>query len=174
MAKKDDNTMAEYVLKMKTIVDNLAAIDEPVKEIDQILQILGGLGPEYNSIVASLTTREDDLSLHHVQSILLTHEQRLQLQHAVPANLTSVTTYLAASSIHTSSSMHNRHSQPRSTPNQPSSYRSYIPNLPKQSCFGHHQRQAPSTKPQCQICGKFGHTAFKCYHCFDLSLQDLH
>ena len=57
MAKKYGNTIAEYVLKMKTFVDNLATIDEPIKERDQILQIQGGLGPEYNSIVAFLTTR---------------------------------------------------------------------------------------------------------------------
>ena len=39
--------MMEYILKVKTITDNLAAIGEPVKERDQILQILGGLGHEY-------------------------------------------------------------------------------------------------------------------------------
>ncbi|RVW79707.1 hypothetical protein CK203_042375 [Vitis vinifera] len=60
---------------MKTISDNLAAVGEPVKDRDHILQLLGGLGPDYNSIVASLTAREDDLSLHSVHSILLTHEQ---------------------------------------------------------------------------------------------------
>ena len=147
MTNKDGNTMAEYVLKMKTIANNLADIDEHVKERDQILPILGGLGLEYNSIVASLTTREDDLSLHFVRSILLTHEQRLQLQHAVPTDLTSVTAHLAASSIHLSSSMHNRRSEPRSTPNEPSSYRSYRPNLPKQSYSGHHQRQAVYMTP---------------------------
>ena len=108
MAKNDGNTMAEYVLKMKTIADNLAVIDEPVNERDQILQILEGLCLEYNSIVASLTTREVDLSLHFVQSILLAHDQILQLQHAVPTDLTSVTSHLASSSIHPSSSMHNR------------------------------------------------------------------
>ena len=72
--KKGGDTMMEYILKVKTITDNLAAIGEPVKERDQILQILGGLGPEYNSIVASLTSRDEDLSLHFVHSILLTHE----------------------------------------------------------------------------------------------------
>ena len=45
--KKGGDTMMEYILKVKTITDNLAAIGEPVKERDQILQILGGLGHEY-------------------------------------------------------------------------------------------------------------------------------
>ena len=59
--------MMEYILKVKTITDKLA-IGEPVKERDQILQILGGLGHEYNSIVASLTSRDEDLSLHSINS----------------------------------------------------------------------------------------------------------
>ena len=37
MAKNDGNTMAEYILKMKTIADNPATIDELVRERDQIL-----------------------------------------------------------------------------------------------------------------------------------------
>ena len=53
--------MLEFILKMKTICDNLVAIGELVNERDHILQILGGLGLEYNSIVASLTTREGDI-----------------------------------------------------------------------------------------------------------------
>ncbi|RVX07394.1 Retrovirus-related Pol polyprotein from transposon RE1 [Vitis vinifera] len=85
--KKGGDSMLDYILKMKTISDNLAAVGEPVKDRDHILQLLGGLGPDYNSIVASLTAREDDLSLHSVHSILLTHEQRLHLQHSSPTDL---------------------------------------------------------------------------------------
>ena len=53
---------------------NLSAIGEPNAEKDQILQLLGGLAADYNSIVASLTAWDDDISLHFVNSILLTHE----------------------------------------------------------------------------------------------------
>ena len=48
--------MLEYILYIKTISNNLAAIGEPIKNKDHILQLHGGLGPKYNSIVASLTT----------------------------------------------------------------------------------------------------------------------
>ena len=72
--------MMEYILKIKNISDNLATIGEPINEIDQILQLLGGLCPIYNSILASLTTREDNISFHSIHSILLTHEQRLCFQ----------------------------------------------------------------------------------------------
>ena len=68
--------MMEYILKMKTVSYNLAAVGEPVKETYQILHLLGGLELEYNAIVASLTTRDEELYLHSVHSMLLTHEQR--------------------------------------------------------------------------------------------------
>ena len=72
--RKGSLSMMEHILRIKNISDNLAAIGESVSEKDQILQLLAGLGADYNSIVASLTAQEDDLSLHSVHSILLTHE----------------------------------------------------------------------------------------------------
>ena len=86
--------MLDFLLKMNS--DYLAAFSEYVKERDLIHQILGGLGPDYNSIIASLTTRENDLSLSSVHSILLTQEQRLNLQQSVPADITSITAHMAA------------------------------------------------------------------------------
>ena len=71
--RKGSLSMMEYILRIKNISDNLAAIRESVSERDQILQLFAGLRADYNFIVASLTTREDDLSLHPVHSILLTH-----------------------------------------------------------------------------------------------------
>lgn len=65
------------------LIDNLAPIREPVAEKDQILQLLRGLGEDYNSIIASLTVREVDVSIHLVHNILLTYEQRLCFQNLV-------------------------------------------------------------------------------------------
>ena len=81
--RKGSLTMMEYILKLKSLADNLAAIREPVTDRDQILKLLGGLRANYNSIVAFLTAREDEMSLHSVHSILLTHEQRLSFQNSV-------------------------------------------------------------------------------------------
>ena len=67
--RKGSLTMMEYILKLKSLADNLAAIGELVTNRDQILQLLGGLGADYNSIVASFTAREDEMSLHSVHSI---------------------------------------------------------------------------------------------------------
>lgn len=64
-------------------MDKLVAIGEPVTERDQILQLLGGLGVDYSSMVASLIACEVDIPLHLVHSIVLTHEQRLCFQNSV-------------------------------------------------------------------------------------------
>ncbi|RVW21555.1 Retrovirus-related Pol polyprotein from transposon RE1 [Vitis vinifera] len=114
-AKKGVDPMLEYILKIKTISDNLVAIGEPVKETNHILQLLGGLGSEYNSIVASLIAREDDLSLHSVHSILFTHEQRLNHQHASSADLPFAVAHIATAP----STQHPKPHQPRFQSPQP-------------------------------------------------------
>ena len=178
--------MLEYILKIKTISDNLAVIREPVKETDHILQLLGGLGSKYNSIVASLTAREDDLSLYSVHNILLTHEQRLNHQHTSSADLPFAAAHIAA----VLSTQHPRPHQPRFQSPQPR-FQSHHSRSYQQVPFSHirphnitHNRptnrsslSAPHrpphfpTRPQCQLCGKFGHTVVKCYHHFDISYQ---
>ena len=75
---------------------SFAAIREPRAERDQILQLLGGLGANYNSIVASLTTHEDDISLHLIRSMLRTYEQRLHLQNTIAENI-NISTNVAIS-----------------------------------------------------------------------------
>ncbi|RVW98827.1 hypothetical protein CK203_023977 [Vitis vinifera] len=65
---------------------SVLTIGELVTGRDQILQLLGGLGADYNSMVALLTAHEDDISLHSIHGILLTHEQRLCFQNLVVEN----------------------------------------------------------------------------------------
>ena len=81
--RKSSLSMMEYILKLKTITNNLAAIGEPVVERDQILQLLGDLKADYNPIIASLSARENDINLHSVHGFLLTHEQRLHFHNSI-------------------------------------------------------------------------------------------
>ena len=66
--------MMDYILKLKTLADNLAAIGEDVNDKDHILQLLGDLGADYKSIVASITARENEVFLNSIHSFLLTYE----------------------------------------------------------------------------------------------------
>ncbi|RVW71084.1 Retrovirus-related Pol polyprotein from transposon RE1 [Vitis vinifera] len=149
--RKGSLTMMEYILKLKSLADNLAAIGEPVTDRDQILQLLGGLGADYNSIVASLTAREDEMSLHSVHSILLTHEQRLSFQNSVAED------NVISANLATPQYQHFNNK------------RSSILCQNRQSGFNTRRgtnggrSQSSQHRPQCQLCGKFGHTVVRCY-----------
>ena len=47
--------MMEYLLKIKSIVDNLVAIEENITEQNRILYLFARLGAEYNSFVILVT-----------------------------------------------------------------------------------------------------------------------
>uniref|UniRef100_A0A803PXS9 Integrase catalytic domain-containing protein n=1 Tax=Cannabis sativa TaxID=3483 RepID=A0A803PXS9_CANSA len=68
--KKGSMSIDEYFLKMKKYADSLAAADHPISDEDLILYILGGLGPEYESVVVNLTSRTNQLTLQEVQFML--------------------------------------------------------------------------------------------------------
>lgn len=50
--KKGSLSMKDYLLKVKSICDNLAACGCPVSREDQVLFILAGLGPEFEPTIA--------------------------------------------------------------------------------------------------------------------------
>jgi histone deacetylase 1/2 len=75
-AKKKGTPPADYFRQMKHLADTLAAIGQPLREEETISYILAGLGPDYDALVTSLTTRNDDITLDEVYSHLLAFEQR--------------------------------------------------------------------------------------------------
>ncbi|RVW43508.1 Retrovirus-related Pol polyprotein from transposon RE1 [Vitis vinifera] len=81
--KKGSMSMIDYIMKVKGAADSLAAIGEPVSEQDQIMNLLGGLGSDYNAVVTAINIREDKISLEAVHSMLLAFEQRLEQQGSI-------------------------------------------------------------------------------------------
>ena len=75
--KKGNLSMTDYLQKIKSLTDSLAAAAQPIPEPDLILHILGGLSFEYESFVTSVTTRSDDLSLEDLNAMLLNQEMRI-------------------------------------------------------------------------------------------------
>ena len=61
--KKCALSINDYVLKMRNIADMLSAFGKPVPDEDLILYILGGLGPEFETIVVNITSRSEAISL---------------------------------------------------------------------------------------------------------------
>ena len=63
--------MIDYIMKVKGAADNLSAIGEPILEQDQVMNLLGGLGSEYNAVVTAINIRYDKISIEAVHSMLL-------------------------------------------------------------------------------------------------------
>jgi hypothetical protein len=64
---------------VKPLADTLAAIGQPLREEEIIYYILAGLGLNYDSLVTSLSVK-DDLTLDEVYSHLLAYEHRHDIQ----------------------------------------------------------------------------------------------
>ncbi|KAL6347382.1 hypothetical protein AAG906_018497 [Vitis piasezkii] len=79
--KKGGETMVEYLLKMKGIIDALVSIGHIVSKNDQILLVLVGLCLEYDSFVVFITSRSESLKFEDVATLLMAHETRLEQHH---------------------------------------------------------------------------------------------
>ncbi|RVW52173.1 Retrovirus-related Pol polyprotein from transposon RE1 [Vitis vinifera] len=152
--KKGALSINDYVLKMRNIADMLSTSGKPVPYEDLILYILGGLGPEFETIVVNITSRSEAISLQEVHYLLQSHEIRLeQLSVAsvidVPPAAHTITGGVQNSNTNDGQfrGSSNRNFRPRNVRNPQTSRIVY------------------------QLCGKMGHTAMKCFHHFDVYFQ---
>jgi hypothetical protein len=155
--KKGNTSITEYFQTIKTLSDTLAAAGQPLNDFESVSFLLKGLGSEYDPFVTSVTTRVDPLSIDELYGLLLAHEMRLEQQ--VPtldiqqpvANLSSRAPMARG-----------RGSRGRgSRPYHRGGRGSFNNNRGRGSYFS--QDAASSSRPTCQICGKLGHTALRCY-----------
>ncbi|WKA00029.1 hypothetical protein VitviT2T_018424 [Vitis vinifera] len=77
MLKKDGLTMRDYLTKMKNYCDLLATVGHKISDIDHILAIMQGLGDEYESVMAVISSKKSSHSLQYVTSTLIAHEGRI-------------------------------------------------------------------------------------------------
>uniref|UniRef100_A0A803PBY2 Uncharacterized protein n=1 Tax=Cannabis sativa TaxID=3483 RepID=A0A803PBY2_CANSA len=58
-------------------IDKVQAIAaSPIDDQDLVLQVLNGLGPEFDFVVSGITSRSDALTIEKVHALLLSHESR--------------------------------------------------------------------------------------------------
>lgn len=153
--KKSSLTVKEYLAKVNNLSDSLTAVGSLVTEREQVSVILLGLPMEYESVrvFASATP----ISLDLLTDMLLDCEARhlaLLTETLLQANLVdkyqgtfggSKSTYLQASKQGCSSSN-----------------RGWSRGRTRGAGWGWSR-----SRPQCQLCGKFGHIVQNCYHRFD-------
>ncbi|KAF7833293.1 Retrovirus-related Pol polyprotein from transposon TNT 1-94 [Senna tora] len=181
--KKGTRSMSEYLLRIKALVDSLAAVGNPIAESDQIHVILNGLGTGYDAFVTSINTRREDYSVTEIESLLLAQEIRVDnsmssTTETLSVNVASTDLKDKSSGNSGQSSQQNNFSnngyRGRGGRNNNNGYRGRggrNNNGYRRGYNGGYQGYQPQqgSKPTvvCQLCNKTGHHVTSCYKRFD-------
>ena len=66
--------MMDYISHAISLTDALSVAGSSITNQELCLFILGGLGPEYENLVVSLTTKSECLTIKDVQGFLFNYE----------------------------------------------------------------------------------------------------
>jgi hypothetical protein len=174
---------ADYFRQMKTLADTLAAIGQPLSEDDIIAYILAGLGPDYDSLVTTLTVRSDNLTLDEVYAHLLAYEHRNDL-HESEYGLGASANFTRRGGGHSSGGGQGSHGNgnPSGGYSSGGGGRGNGGNRGRGRNGGggggrsqgrgngggtSSNNSGDDSRPICQICGKVGHAAIRCRRRFD-------
>lgn len=164
---KGTKTMTAYLAEIKSLCDQLDSIGAPITENEKIYGVLNGLGKEYESVCAVIEHTMDIAPAPCFEDIvykLTGFEDKLQAYQSVP----EVTPHQAFYTNRGGYSSRGRGGY-RGGYRGRGSYTTQGRGFPQQ--FGqsaHRPQHNTDNRPTCQICGKYGHPANRCYRRFDL------
>ena len=122
------------------------------------MNLLGGLGFDYNDVITAMNIRDDKISLEVVHSMLLAFEHHLEQQNSIEQIFTMSANYASSTNNRGGGRKFNRgYGQGFALNNNNYNYR--VRGHGGRNGQGGRQNSSPNEKPQCQLCGKFGHTA---------------
>lgn len=168
--KKGPQSIIEYVQKIKTISDSLAAVSCPVDEEDLIIHTLNGLPPEYGAFKTAIRTRSSPISIEELHVLLLREEMNLDgSQQGIPdfsttAPLTSKDTVKLGNFNNNRGRGNCARGQGRFNSNRGRG------NSYSQRSNSHSQ----NSRSCCHICNRTGHTALDYFHRMDCCFQEKH
>jgi gag-polypeptide of LTR copia-type len=159
-ANKDGLSCSEYLLQLRLIADELSFIGVPLPEDELISATINGLGTEYNSIAAVVSTARcySTFSFSDLRGLLLSHEALLKSH----LSSQSTTFYVGKNNAYRARQGNNPnliyHSRPAINSTKPSD--SVLGPFPASAVHS-------DPKPTCQICNKFDHSARLCFRRYD-------
>jgi len=161
---KKDKSLSVYCRDFKIICDSLSSIGKPVEESMKIFGFLNGLGREYDPITTVIQSSLSKLpapTFNDVISEVQGFDSKLQSYD----DTVSVNPHLAFNTERSNSGapQYNSNSRGRGRSGQNRGRGGYST---RGRGFSQHQSASPSSgqRPVCQICGRIGHTAIKCYN----------
>ncbi|PKU73790.1 Retrovirus-related Pol polyprotein from transposon TNT 1-94 [Dendrobium catenatum] len=154
-----NQTMAQYLLSIKSLVDAIAATGSPLDPEEVIFYTLHGLPSQYQAFKTSIRTNLQPLSLDDLYTLLCSEE--LNMAQEVTADLQNLQLTEPSTALATYRGRgRNRYPNNR----------------------GRTTSSTPSSRPKndkkitglvtCQICYKTGHSAIKCWHRHDPAYTD--
>ena len=165
---KRDRSVAVYIIDIKRVID--ALIGAPITEEDHIEAILDDLPKEYDSFVTSILSRLDPYTIDEIEALLLDQEERMEKHRfydSMPQANVVVNSWNGNNTRGKSNHCLGRSSRTNQSTRHGKSFNSCNPT--RTQWFS--QVENSSTKIQCQICHKPGHSAPKCWHKFKEDYQ---
>ncbi|CAA0809936.1 Unknown protein [Striga hermonthica] len=165
--KKRDLTAADYFRKIKGYATELAAAGNHLSDDEITAYLLAGLPPDYDPYVTSITNRSDRVTIDDAYNYLLAFEARqLQYQAEAKINVGSTANYAGRGGP--------SRGRGRGTPSTRARGRGgfALTNQGRGSRGPPFSTDRPNRGPPCQICGRSGHTAIRCWYRMDESYQD--
>ena len=157
--KKNDLSVNDYILKLKSIGHVLATIGEPLNDRELLMAILYGLDSDFETVVSLITYQMDDIDIDKVQYLLLIHEQRLAVKNA--SSVSSIYNVGSANVNLTSQWTKDNSGMPRGGGgSRGGSYRGG-------NYRGRGRGRSFGCRMYCQLCGRSGHLVDCCYHRFN-------
>ncbi|CAA7031738.1 unnamed protein product [Microthlaspi erraticum] len=165
--KKQDKSFAAYCREFKLLCDALSSIGKPVEESMKLFQFLNGLGDEYDpvaTVVQSSLSKFPRPTLNDVIAEVQAYDMKLQAR-----DVSAKATNHQAFQTQQANQVYDRgrgsyRGQYRGRGNYSTRGRGFPQHQSGQSNNGE--------RPICQICGRVGHTAIKCYNRFDNNYQE--
>jgi hypothetical protein len=163
--KKGNMSTSEYFQKMRSFSDNLAAIGQPLQNHEFTSYLLGGLDTSYDAIVTSISTQVDKMTSEDMFNHLLAFGLRLEQQHITVDNSVGSVNVATRNDYR---SRGGKYLQPQRSPhNQTHGFHNRGRGRGNRGRNVPPQHYSSNQRPQCQVCGKLGHTAIQWYYRFD-------
>ncbi|OIT26404.1 retrovirus-related pol polyprotein from transposon tnt 1-94, partial [Nicotiana attenuata] len=156
---RDSKSVSDYLREIRSLADELATAGAPISNAELVVEILSGLGHEYREISAAIRARDTPISYEELLDKLSDHE--LFLKHEeLKKNTLSITANVAqkGSNNHTL----DRNSNKRWNNLQPQAQRMNNLSVSRPPYWRQNFQSNPHGRVQCQLCGKYGHTANVC------------
>ncbi|PKU60283.1 Retrovirus-related Pol polyprotein from transposon TNT 1-94 [Dendrobium catenatum] len=159
-----DKSMSQYLLEVKTKVDALTAAGAPLAVEDVIHYTLDGLSPAYQAFKTSIRTNLQPLTLDDLYTLLCSEE--LNIAHEASREMQSL--QLSGSTVALAATRgrgRGRSNQNRGRPSNQA--RPPTNNVSNNNTNSNRNARSSKNSVTCQICGKFGHSAIKCWYRHD-------